>query len=57
MEYRIKKINREIDRITQNSPYTLNQTQDILINLLEEVEDTGELIRVLNLYKVAKEKI
>ena len=41
MEYRVKKINREIDRITQNSPYTLNQTQDILINLLEEVEDTG----------------
>ena len=57
MEYRFKKINIEIDRISKNGVYTLKQTQDIVISFLKEIEDTGELIRAFNLYKVEKEKI
>lgn len=56
MEYRFKKINIEIDRISKNGVYTLKQTQDIVISFLNEIEDTGELIRAFNLYKVEKRK-
>lgn len=56
MDYRQKRINREIDRISRNGAYTLKETQEILIKILEEIEDTGELIRLFGIYKISKNK-
>lgn len=59
MEYRVKKINKEIDRISKNSNYTLIQTQEILLKLLERIEETGELIELIgfkSLYRKEVEK-
>ena len=59
MEFRVKKINRELERISKNSPYTLIQTQEILLKLLERIEETGELIELIgfkSLYRKEVEK-
>ena len=55
MEYRVKKINRELDRISKNSPYTLVQTQEILLKLLEKIEETGDLIELIGFKAFRKE--
>jgi hypothetical protein len=55
MEYRVKKINRELDRISKNSPYTLVQTQEILLKLLEKIEETGDLIELIGFKEFRKE--
>ena len=55
MEFRVKKINRELERISKNSPYTLVQTQEILLKLLEKIEETGELIELVGFKAFRKE--
>lgn len=55
MDSRVKKINRELDRISKNSPYTLVQTQEILLKLLEKIEETGDLIELIGFKAFRKE--
>ena len=55
MEYRVKKINRELDRISKNSPYTLVQTQEALLKLLEKIKETGDLIELIGFKAFRKE--
>lgn len=47
----LEKINFEIKRIASNSPYSYEETKLVLNKFLEEIEDTGELIKLLRIYK------
>ena len=57
MEYRVKKINRELDRISKNSPYTLVQTQEILLKLLEKIDETGDLLELIGFKAFRKKEV
>lgn len=47
----IDKIKEQIKRISDNSPHNYEETERMLIRLLEKTEDTGDLMRLLVIYR------